>query len=142
MRPRRGLPRGLPGHGERLGLGLRRRHLRRRRGLPDGLRRDGRHVRRRLRADGRRDLPAGLRRVRRQRVRPQRDRGELPRGLRESASDTDGQCPDGGAPGADGQCQLDDDGCGCVADGGGTRGLWGSLLLLGVFGIRRSRKRA
>ncbi|MFZ6180576.1 FG-GAP-like repeat-containing protein [Nannocystis pusilla] len=60
----------------------------------------------------------------------------------ESASDTDGQCPDGGAPGADGQCQLDDDGCGCVADGGGTRGLWGSLLLLGVFGIRRSRKRA
>ncbi|WAS92300.1 FG-GAP-like repeat-containing protein [Nannocystis punicea] len=60
----------------------------------------------------------------------------------ETATDSDGQCPDGGAPGADGQCQLDDDGCGCVADGQGTRGLWGSLLLLGVFGVRRSRKRA
>ncbi|MDC0717172.1 FG-GAP repeat domain-containing protein [Nannocystis bainbridge] len=60
----------------------------------------------------------------------------------DSATDTDGQCPDGAAPGADGQCQLDDDGCGCVADSQGTRGLWGSLLLLGVFGVRRSRKRA
>jgi hypothetical protein len=37
--------------------------------------------------------------------------------------------------------QLDDDGCGCVSDSGGTRGLWGSLLLLCVFGVRRSRRR-
>ena len=37
--------------------------------------------------------------------------------------------------------ELDDDGCGCVSDAGGTRGLWGSLLLLSVFGVRRSRRR-
>jgi len=59
-------------------------------------------------------------------------------------TDTDGtaECPDGSAAGPDGQCQLDDDGCGCVADGDDTRSLWASLLLFGVFGVRRSRKRA
>jgi MYXO-CTERM domain-containing protein len=56
-------------------------------------------------------------------------------------SASDGQCPDT-AGGVDGQCQLDDDGCGCVTEPGDTRGLWASLLLLGVFGVRRSRKRA
>ncbi|HEY8376028.1 MAG TPA: MYXO-CTERM sorting domain-containing protein, partial [Nannocystis sp.] len=56
----------------------------------------------------------------------------------ESASG--GECPDT-ASGGD-QCQLDDDGCGCAADGDDTRGLWASLLLFGVFGIRRARKRA
>jgi MYXO-CTERM domain-containing protein len=53
---------------------------------------------------------------------------------------TDGQC-DSASAGED-QCELDDDGCGCVTDSQGTRGLWTSLLLLGVFGVRRSRKRA
>jgi MYXO-CTERM domain-containing protein len=70
------------------------------------------------------------------------DGEDCPEDCGDTATDTIGECPDGGAPGADGQCQLDDDGCGCVADGQGTRGLWGSLLLLGVFGVRRSRKRA
>ncbi|WAS92301.1 FG-GAP repeat domain-containing protein [Nannocystis punicea] len=55
---------------------------------------------------------------------------------------SDGECPDT-AGGVDGQCQLDDDGCGCVAEPqDGTRGLWASLLLFGVFGVRRFRKRA
>ncbi|WP_434423478.1 FG-GAP repeat domain-containing protein [Nannocystis pusilla] len=58
------------------------------------------------------------------------------------ASASDGECPDT-AGGVDGQCQLDDDGCGCVAEPeDGTRGLWASLLLFGVFGVRRFRKRA
>ncbi|MDC0670933.1 FG-GAP-like repeat-containing protein [Nannocystis radixulma] len=59
----------------------------------------------------------------------------------DGASASDGQCPDT-AGGVDGQCQLDDDGCGCVAEPDSTRGLWASLLLFGVFGVRRFRKRA
>ena len=50
----------------------------------------------------------------------------------------DTACDDG----TGGVCELDDDGCGCVTTPGDTRGLWASLLLLGVFGVRRSRKRA
>ncbi|HEY8377875.1 MAG TPA: hypothetical protein VIK91_15370, partial [Nannocystis sp.] len=54
------------------------------------------------------------------------------------AGGSGGECPDTGGD----QCELDDDGCGCVAETENTRGLWASLLLLGVFGIRRARKRA
>ena len=56
-----------------------------------------------------------------------------------TASDTSCEDSAGGGPG---QCQLDDDGCGCVAEPNDTRGLWASLLLFGVFGVRRFRKRA
>lgn len=37
--------------------------------------------------------------------------------------------------------ELDDDGCGCVTDDGDNGRMLASLLLLGVFGVRRSRKR-
>nr|WP_263430122.1 VCBS repeat-containing protein [Nannocystis pusilla] len=60
----------------------------------------------------------------------------------DSATTGISECPDGSPADANGQCQLDDDGCGCVADADDTRGLWASLLLFGVFGVRRSRKRA
>src|SRR5690606_24246834 len=41
----------------------------------------------------------------------------------ETMSASDGSCPDT-AGGVDGQCQLDDDGCGCNTEPGDTRGLW------------------
>ena len=39
----------------------------------------------------------------------------------------------------DSSSQLDDDGCGCDADGSPTGGVLGSLALLGLLGIRRRR---
>ena len=57
----------------------------------------------------------------------------------DTATAGDTECED---PAGAGQCQLDDDGCGCVAEPNDSRGLWASLLLFGVFGIRRFRKRA
>jgi len=56
----------------------------------------------------------------------------------DTATATDTSCPDSGGAG---ECQLDDDHpCNCKTQPGDTRGLWSSLLLLGVFGVRRRRR--
>ena len=60
--------------------------------------------------------------------------------ITDTATEVDTACADSATAGS--ACELDDDGCGCVTEPGDTRGIWASLLLLSVFGVRRSRKRS